>query len=125
MSKKNGVAGPAAVPTVLLSLVERAHQQMTPKHDPADEETLPQLVQLLLPLRLDDPFHKGEGKPKQVWREPLLMISFDRSQGQWKVAVSDRLFKLTTSTCSESLSGSLVALEKALREKTATVRERD
>ena len=125
MSKKNGVAGQTAVPGILATLVERAHQQMTPKHDQADEDTLPLLVQLLLPLRLDDPFHKGEGKAKQVWREPLLMISFDRSQGQWKVAVSDRRFKLTTSSCSESLSGALVAFEKALREKTATVRERD
>jgi len=125
MSKKNGTVGQTPLPPVLATLVERAHQQLIPKHDQADQEALPLLVQLLLPLRLDDPFHKGEGRPKQVWREPLLMVSFDRSQGQWKVAVSDRLFKLTTSTCSESLSGSLVAFEKALRDKTATVRERD
>jgi hypothetical protein len=53
------------------------------------------------------------------------MISFDRSLGLWKVAIGDKLFRLTTSTYSESLQFALSALEDAIVNKSAVVRERD
>ena len=125
MSKKNGTTGPSALPEIVKQLVAKAQEQAHPLESKADETDLPLLRSLLMPVRIDDPNHGGEGRPKQVWREPLLMISFDRGMGRFKVAVGDRLFKLTTSAWAEDLSGSLAALELALEQSTALVREKD
>jgi hypothetical protein len=125
LSKKNGTSGPSALPEIVKQLVAKAQEQAHPPASKADESDLPLLRSLLMPVKIEDPNHRGEGTPKHVWREPLLMISFDRSMGRFKVAVGDRLFRLTTSAWAEDLSGSLAALELALAQKTALVREKD
>jgi hypothetical protein len=125
MSKKNGDHKAPELPRALQGLLDRAKAQGVPKGADDDRKALPTIYELLLPVKIDDPNHKGEGKAKQVWREPLLMISFDRSLGLWKVAIGDKLFRLTTSTYSESLQFALSALEDAIVNKSAVVRERD
>jgi len=125
VSKKNGQREKPPIPEALQELLDRAKGQQAPRANKQDQEALGTLRELLMPIKIEDPNHRGEGTPKLVWREPLLMISFDRSMGAFKVALGDKLFKLTTSCLSESLGEALVALETAIKNRTAVVRERD
>jgi len=123
VSKKNGTLPGEELPAVVEQLVARAAGQSVPKLCARDKDVLPLLWGLLVPRKLPDPLHKGEGKVRLVMREPLLMISWDGGLGLWKVAVSDKYFRLTTSASSDSLAGSLEALERALGDNSAVVRE--
>jgi len=122
--KRNDEQAQTLIPGTVQGLVSRAKAQVVPKQAKGDKEALPALWECLLPFKTDDPKHKGEGKPKQVWVEPLLMVSWDRGLGAWKVAVSHKTFGITTSTLSEQLVDSLVAMNLALVNNTAVVRER-
>jgi hypothetical protein len=124
MSKKNGQPEQTLIPGTLQGLIAQASKQITPKLSQGDKERLPALWECLLPFKTDDPKHKGEGKPKQVWVEPLLMVSWDRGLGQWKVAISHKTFSLTTSTVCPELHACLVAMNDALVNNCAVVRER-
>jgi len=123
MKAKNGTPPGEGLPAVVEALVARAAGQSTPKLAGRDRESLPLLWGLLTPQKLPDPKHSGAGPARMVNREPLLMISWDPGLGLWKVAVSDRYFKLTTTASSETLAGSLEAFERSLGDNTAVVRE--
>jgi len=124
MAKKPEKIEQTLIPEPLQVLIARAGAQTVPKLANGDKGALEALWQCLLPFKTDDPKHKGEGKPKQVWVEPLLMVSWDRGLGAWKVAISHKTFGLTTSTTSEALGEALVAMNTALVNNTAVVRER-
>jgi len=124
MGKKKEIIEQTLIPGTLQLLIAQAGAQVVPKLSNGDKEALEALWECLLPFKTDDPKHKGEGKPKQVWVEPLLMISWDRGLGKWKVAISHKTFNLTTSCSSEALHCCLTAMNEALVNNSAVVRER-
>lgn len=91
----NGVASKTPdLPQVLADAVLRAELGCFPTFTDEERKKCPHLYEMLSPSLVNDPNHRGKGDPKKVLREPLLMISWDRLNGAWKWAVSDKILNI-------------------------------
>jgi hypothetical protein len=104
------------VPAVVQRAIDVALASSFPKPSEQEQELLPNLLELLSPTFLADPRWKGQGEPKRVLREPLLMLSWDRMGGAWKVAYGDRVYELSGAVLVPSLVTCLVDAERLLSE---------
>jgi hypothetical protein len=114
--KKNDVE--FELPALLQKAQEAAIQKMKPAPHERDDKELPHLVDFLTPFAMPDPKHKGEGEPKTIIREALLLITFDRREGCYKVSLSDKQTAVGGSCIVQGLSTALADLEKKLGDGT-------
>lgn len=84
------------IPEALRALRERAAAQVAPIIDQEEFQVLEHLLPLILPSIVEIPPRSEHGIPKQVLREPLMMVSWDRAFGRWKWSIVDRTFEVQT-----------------------------
>ena len=106
------------LPELLASAQASAQAKMKPQANPEDDERLPKLISFLTPLAMPDPHHKGPGNPKTILRESMLLISFDKRQGMWKVNLSDNALGLGGAVYCSVLGAALDTVETMLRNGT-------
>lgn len=84
-------------PPELEALRERARTQVAPVVNPEEEELIQDLLILLRPsiVRIA-PKNEG-GIVKEVLREPMLMVVWDRAAGRWRWSITDRTYEISTS----------------------------
>jgi hypothetical protein len=115
-SKPNGrPATNPDLPAILIGAVEHAEGILLPFPSEQEEKELPTLFQFMTPMVVNDPRYRGQGKTPRVLREPLLLLSWDRRQGAWKVSLSDKIFNLAGSVTCSTLIGALLDTEASLR----------
>lgn len=85
-----------AIPPELQTLRSRARAQVAPTVSPQESLELGQLLPLLLPSIVEIPPRNPQGTPKEVLREPFLMLSWDRAVGAWKWAITDKTYQVQT-----------------------------
>lgn len=107
---------------MLAGLISQARDNYSPPQDDADRAGLPLLFDLISPRLVPDPHHNGPHEPRKVLREPLLMVSWDRGQGRWKWAISDKMLNFSLTGSTERLSGLLESIESQVRAGTVGVR---
>ena len=100
-----------------------AHANSYPAPSQEEQESCPQLIAFLAPEVVNDPDHKGEHKPKRVLREPMLMVTFDRSSRAYKWVITDRICRVQVGGQFSSLLGFSNEIEAQLREKKCWVKE--
>lgn len=98
------------LPETLADAVQRAQAGTFPSPTTEEEAQLPNLFQLLTPMMVNDINHRGKGDPRKILREPLLMISWDRLNATWKLAIGDKVLNLSGSV---PVKGLLTALSDA------------
>lgn len=103
--------------------METAHNNSYPAPSEEEQNTCPQLIAFLAPEVVGDPDHKGEGKPRRVHREPMLMVTFDRGARAWKWVITDRICRVQVGGQFSSLVGFSGEIEAQLREKKCWVKE--
>jgi len=93
--------------------------------EPTDEEKskVPQLLAFLSPELIDDPDHRGDHRAKRVLREPMLMVTWDRSAGRWKWSVSDKVCRVQVGGYFDGLIAFSDQIEAQLAEKKCWVKE--
>ncbi len=105
-------------PFELPALLEAARMQAMAKQKPTQEEVdttpFPNLVSFLTPFAMPDNRHKGDGQPRTVLRDALLLISFDRRAGMWKVNLTDKQLGMGGSVQSKRLETALHDVEMLL-----------
>jgi hypothetical protein len=100
-----------------------AHENSYPKPTDREEAECPQLIAFLAPQVVGDPDHKGEGKPKRVLREPMLMVTFDRAFQMYKWAITDKICRIQVGGHFPELVGFSAEIERQLAEKKCWVKE--
>lgn len=103
------------LPEMLMAATEQAANILLPHISEEETEQIPTLFQFMTPMVVNDPRYKGDGKPPRVLREPLLMISWDKRLGAFKVNLSDKIFNLAGSISVQTLLGALLDTETSLR----------
>jgi hypothetical protein len=85
---------------------------------PKQEEfhAIPQLLELMSPRLIRDPRWSGQGTAPLVLREPLLMVSWDRRAGAWKLSLSDKVLNVSGSCLVVDLLTALVEGERGITE---------
>lgn len=115
----NGSApNPPDLPETLAAALLRAREGTFPTPTQEEETQLPNLFQLLCPMMVNDPSHRGKGDPRKVLREPLLMISWDRLAATWKLALGDKVLNISGSVPVRGLLTALSDAERHLAEGT-------
>jgi hypothetical protein len=98
-------------------LLERAKAEAAagkvPTPHQEEKEQIPMLLELLTPSEWPDPNHKGS-EPRLIWREPLLLISWDKRAAAWKVNLSDSVLEVSGGCLASSLLTALIDAERAL-----------
>jgi len=102
------------LPELLRMAQTNAIAKMKPSPNEQDDKLLPNLKAFLTPFAMPDPHHKGDGNPKTVLRESIVLVSFDRRAGVYKVNLSDKLLGLGGSAMSISLCSCLSDVEVLL-----------
>jgi hypothetical protein len=105
---------PPDLPETLAAAVLRAYEGTFPTPTEEEAQTIPHLFELLTPMMVRDPSHKGKGEPRKVLREPLLMLSWDRLQATWKLAIGDKVLNLSGQVPVRGLLTALADAEAAL-----------
>jgi len=103
------------LPEMLVQAMEGARKLCVPFPTEEEEAEIPNLFGFLSPAIVSDPRYKGDGKPPRVLREPLMLISWDRRGGCWKVSLSDKVLNLGGSVGSGQLLRCLLVAEADLR----------
>jgi hypothetical protein len=99
------------LPEHLADAIEHAKKLIVPYPQGDEEIKLPNLFRWLTPMLVPDPKWNGQGKQKRVLREPLLLLSFDRRAGSWKVTLSDSTLNLGGSCVVHSLLDAFIDVE--------------
>jgi hypothetical protein len=101
---------------VLAHVVEQGQQLHLP--DPSEEErsAIGQLLELMSPRLIRDPRWSGQGQAPLVLREPLLMVSWDRRAGAWKLSISDKVLNVSGSCLVPNLLDLVVQGERGITE---------
>jgi hypothetical protein len=107
-------SNPPDLVEILAQAVLRAEEGSFPTATEEEAQAIPHLFQVLTPMMVTDPRHKGKGEPKKVLREPLLMVSWDRLTSAWKVGIADKVLNLTGSVGVYSLLTALTDADKHL-----------
>jgi len=108
-------------PEIVSQLMEQAKAHAAPTQSP-DMFTSPdvlKVVQVLAPS-MAPPLKPG-GKPRL--REPMLMLSWSRSRGQWQAMISDRVLKYRITIYLESLDSLIEQVGRMLGEGEYEARE--
>lgn len=122
-SKPNGQPSDPDQILVLREWMEKAHENSYPIPSEEERTGCPQLIAWLAPQVVNDPDHKGEQKPKRVLREPMFMVTFDRSAGRYKWAITDKVCRVQVGGWFDSLLGFSSEIERQLVEKKVWVKE--
>jgi hypothetical protein len=120
---KNGKASAEEQVLRLKQWMETAHLNSYPKPTAEEEEQCPELIAWLAPEVIDDPDHRGSQKPRRVMREPMLMVTFDRSSGSYKFVITDKVCRTQVGGNFSSLLSFSNEIERLLREKKVWVKE--
>lgn len=116
MSKKSN-GRPAItpeLPAALAKVLTEAGSGTFPTFSDAEMEKLPFLVDLLRPMLVDNPRHKGSGEARKVLREPIGMLSWDRNFGCWKFALGDKVLDFSGFVHVKSLLDLLTEVESQI-----------
>lgn len=85
-----------------------------PNQDEIDTTPLPNLLAFLTPFAMPDNRHKGDGNPKTVLREAMVLISFDRRAGMWSLNLTDKQLGMGGRIQCKTLAGCLTDCEMLL-----------
>jgi len=127
MARKKGEAVASVdpdLPEFLAQSLVRAEEGCFPTFTDEERKICPILHSLLSPQLINDPKHKGQGDPRKVLREPLLMISWDRAGGAWKWAITDKLLNTNWLGTLPTLVGLEASVELCLVERRYTVKKK-
>jgi hypothetical protein len=102
------------LPTLLVGAVSQAANVALPYPNEQEEAEIPNLFQFLSPMVVSDPRYKGDGKAPRVMREPLMLTSWDRRAGCWRVSLSDKVFNLAGSLGVGGLLAAMLDVERAM-----------
>jgi hypothetical protein len=111
--KENGQTSQPELPPVLAHVVAEGQKLLLPHPSPEEESGISELFELMSPRLIHDPRWSGQGTAPLVLREPLLLVSWDRRAGAWKVSISDKVLNVAGSCLVPSLLD-LVGMTNAL-----------
>jgi hypothetical protein len=114
--KENGQPSQPDLPAVLTHVVEQGAHLHLPMPKQEELDAIPQLVELMSPRLIRDPRWSGQGTAPLVLREPLLMVSWDRRAGGWKLSLSDKVLNVSGSCLVVDLLTALVEGERGITE---------
>lgn len=114
--RENGQTSPADISPVLAHVIDQGQRIQLPM--PTDDELakVPQMLELMSPRLIRDPRWSGQGTAPLVLREPLLMVSWDRRAGAWKLSLSDKVLNVSGSCLVMDLLDLVVQGERAIAE---------
>jgi hypothetical protein len=127
MASKPKKALPATtpdLPTALAEYILSAGERSLPSITEEDAAQLSDLWEMMRPCLVLDPRYRGQGDPPKVLREPLLMISWDRRAGGWKISISDKVLNLAGSMPVTCLANALCEANRALANRSYPFSER-
>lgn len=126
MAGKKGQLPPISpdLPENLARIVVASKEGSLPNGTGDDKERLPLLLEFLTPMMVSDPRYRGEGKPPRALREPMLLLSWDRRAGSWKVSLTDKVLNVGGSILVPTLWGALEDVEKHMTGGRITFSER-
>lgn len=77
------------LPSTLQALQQRAKDNQQPiLENGMFGSAVGKAMELLSPSEI--PHEDGQGKVKRIWREPMLMVFWDRSSGAWRWTITDK-----------------------------------
>jgi hypothetical protein len=104
---------------------EQALENAFPRPTDEERKRFPNLLWMVSPMLVPDPKFKGQGESPKVLREPLLMVSWDRTAGRWKWSLSDKTLNLSISGHLDSLDAIGEQIELSVASKRVGARMLD
>jgi hypothetical protein len=111
------------LPEVLASVREAAVAHTLPELDDDTASICPRLFEIMAPRMVPSLTQMSQGKPIQVWREPMMSVVWDRSVGAFRWMVSDKVLNFRLSANAVRLPTLIVEIETAIADGKVSTKE--